>query len=176
MAAMPPPAMAPRSSSLRFSRRRRSPGCSLAEGRPSGFPVTAVEGPHAHALDRALVEATHVHAVAVGMRARHVERLDASHPAEEMVRGPGVEAVRGERLVAREEAKLRFRHDEVQVARAPADRAVALRDGELARRLELEAHAAAVAAAGVANVYSRCRIQQNDAVPRMSVRTSAGRP
>src|SRR5690349_19271502 len=57
------------------------------------FPVPAVDLAHAGDAERALVEAAHVHAEPVRVRARHVERLDAAVPAEEVLRGPGVELV-----------------------------------------------------------------------------------
>src|SRR5690348_14576072 len=66
------------------------------------FPVLSVDLPRARDPERAFVEAARVDAVAVGMRARHVERLDAAVPAEKVLRGAGVELVGRERLLARE--------------------------------------------------------------------------
>src|SRR5262249_33735497 len=86
---------------------------------------------------------------AVGVRARHVERLDPADRAEQVPGHPGVERVRGELVRAAQQPEPRLRHHEVQVAGLRADRAVALVHLDLGGRVDLEADAAAVTAAGV---------------------------
>jgi hypothetical protein len=85
------------------------------------------------------------------MRARHVERLDAAGGAEEVLRDPGIEGVAGERIIPREQAEARPRHDQVEEAELAAHRAVALGGLDVGGRVDLEADAAAVAAALVAD-------------------------
>ena len=70
-----------------------------------------------------------------GMRARNVERLDAAHRAEQVARGAGVEAVVGEHVVAFEQPEAVGLDDQMQVAGAPAHRAVAVDRLDVARVL-----------------------------------------
>ena len=64
-----------------------------------------------------------------------------------MPRRPGVEAVLGERVGAGEQTEAVRLDDEVKVGGATAHRAVALHRLDRGRGVDLEAHAAAVAAA-----------------------------
>ena len=73
----------------------------------AGFPVGAVERRDPHPLHGLRVEATGVHAVAVGVRARDVERLHAADGAKKMLRRPGIEGVGGEVSFALLELELR---------------------------------------------------------------------
>jgi hypothetical protein len=66
-----------------------------------------------------------------------------------MLRHAGVEAVGREEFLTFEQAKAGFRHDQVQIRGLGADRAVAFCDRDAGRGADFEAHAAAVAAAGV---------------------------
>ena len=52
-------------------------------GDRAALPMAAVEVLHRDRRDGPGLEAAHVDADAVGVGARHVERLDAAHPAEE---------------------------------------------------------------------------------------------
>src|SRR3974377_812073 len=111
------------------------------------FPMLPVEhgntcNPHA-----ATVEAAHIDAKSVWLRARHVEALDAANRAEVMLCGASVEGVGGELVRALEQAEALFRHYEVKIARLSADRAIALLGFDLLRRQYLVAHRAAVTAA-----------------------------
>src|SRR5262249_38935118 len=110
------------------------------------LPLASVEGlgRDRQLLDRPLIQAARVDAVAVGMRARHIERLDAAHRAEKMLRHAGVESIRGEEFRALEQAEARLRHDQVQEPRLRADRAIALGDREAGGRLDFEADPAAM--------------------------------
>src|SRR5487761_1158931 len=113
------------------------------------LPFPAVEGPHGHLLEGAGVEAAGIDAETVGMGARDVERLDAAHRAEEMLRRAGVESVSREHVLAREQLEVLRAHDEMQVAGLAAHRAVAVRARPSRGRERLESDPAAVAAPAV---------------------------
>ena len=95
-------------------RRRR--GAQRSSAGRGLLPVPSVEGTDADLLERSIVEAAQVHAVAVGVRARHVEGLDAAVPAEEVTSLSGVEGVGRERVLAPQQPEVLARHDQVQVA------------------------------------------------------------
>ena len=63
--------------------------------------VRAVKGLGVESGDRSRIEATHVHAIAIGMGAGDVEGLDATRRAEVVLGYAGVERVAGETLRAR---------------------------------------------------------------------------
>ena len=65
-----------------------------------GLAIGIVERGDVEPLDGSRVQATRVDAESVGMAARHVEALDPAVPAEQMVRGAGVEGVFGQRIGA----------------------------------------------------------------------------
>src|SRR5665213_1547395 len=114
----------------------------------AGFPVLAVEGldPQIQALGR--VETARVDAPAIRVRARAVEALHPAFRAEQVLRHPGVEAVFAQAFRALGDAEPALRHDHVDEAGLAAHGAIAaLRLDRLAER-HLEAHAAALAAAG----------------------------
>src|SRR6185436_19320914 len=113
------------------------------------LPVPAVDPAHARDLESSLVQAAHVDAVAVRVRARHVEGLDAAVRAEEVPRDFRVELVVGQRILAGEQPEILFLDEQVLVPRACAHRAVAIAHLECLRRLDLEAHAPAMATAGM---------------------------
>src|SRR6185503_14629939 len=98
------------------------------------LPVLAVRARDRRVLDGSFVEAARVDAVAVRMRARHVERLDAADRAERVLRGLGVELVSGECVRARKELEARLRHDQMKVAGSAADRAITIGNFDPRRR------------------------------------------
>lgn len=59
------------------------------------FPVPAIERCDFNVGYRRRVETAHIDAVAVGIRARHVEGLDAANFAEKMLGDAGIESVSG---------------------------------------------------------------------------------
>jgi hypothetical protein len=93
-----------------------------------------------------------------------------------VLRDAGIEAVDREEILTFEEPKMRFGHNQVQITGLGADRAVALGDGDLAGRENLEGYAAAVAAAAMGDFYSRCRIQMKALEPARRVKSSATKP
>jgi len=66
-----------------------------------------------------------------------------------MLRDAGVEAIGCEKFATTKQAKARLRHDEMQITGLRVNRAVSLGHRDLGRRADFEAHAAAVAAAGM---------------------------
>jgi RNase P/RNase MRP subunit p30 len=104
---------------------RSFPG-ELADLRLGSVALVVVEGLDLDVLDARALEAAHVDAVAVGVGARHVEGLDAAVAAEQVARGARVERVLAEALGAAQQPKAGARHDQVQIARHAADRAVAV--------------------------------------------------
>src|SRR5262249_15845084 len=95
-------------------------------------------------------EASRVHHVAGWIGARAIEGRDAAVAAEVMERAPGAELVRRELGLALQEAEAVRGDHVVQVALAPADRAIGFADtGELGPDLELNAPAVARPAIGL---------------------------
>src|ERR1044071_6359776 len=131
------------------------------------LPVLSVLSHDGHLFERALVEAARIHAVAVGMGARDVERLHAACRAEQVSRRTGVERVGGERLRAGHEPEAFFRHDQMEVARSRTHRAVALGDLEARGGLRLATHAAAVAASPMRD--HRATLTQNPPARRRAL-------
>ena len=122
-----------------------------------GIAIGVVERLHVDGFDRRRVEAVHVDVVAVGVRARHVERLDSTDAAEAMLRRAGVECVLGQRIGAGEQAKTRGGHDQMQVAAHATDRTIALECGDACGRVDFEANGAAMAAAAMGDEHTHVR-------------------
>src|SRR5258706_1899233 len=104
------PGLKPRASVL------RRPPCAMGNAdlsvgeRPTTcrqllLPLAAVEWLHLDALDRPPIETARVDAVTIRMRARHVERFDATGRAEQVLRGSGVECVGRQGISAPEQSK-----------------------------------------------------------------------
>lgn len=116
------------------------------------FPIASVERGDGE-LRRLRVEAAHVHAIAVGVRARNIERLDTANLAERMLGDAGIEGVGRDVLGAAHEFQSGPRHDEMQITRLRADRAIALARFDVLWRLDLESHRAAMAAPMVPHAH-----------------------
>ena len=117
--------------------------------------MLAIEPLDLHGAEVDTVEAPDVHVDSVGMRARDVEAGDAAVAAEEMARGHRPELIRRESILAREQAELLARNDQMEVCLAGTDGAVALRHaGEVTRHLE--ADTTAVAAPGMGRHGAGC--------------------
>ena len=112
------------------------------------FPVAPVER-RDRERDRLRVEAAHVDAVAVRVRARNIERFDAAGLAERVPGDAGIEGVNAQIFRSLEQLESGARYDEVQVARFRADRTVALAHLDVLGRFHFEPNRAAVAASGV---------------------------
>ena len=112
------------------------------------LPVPAVEFADLERRNIDAVEAARVDVDLIGVRARHVERMDAAGLAERMLGGAGVELVGGQIVFAAYQFELLGRHDEMQKALLGAHRAIAIRDAaEIGG--DRKTHPAAVAAAFV---------------------------
>src|SRR5688572_9770814 len=85
------------------------------------LPLAPVERLDRHLFHRARVQAARVDAQPVGMRARHVEGLDAADRAEQVLRDAGVESVVSQRVPAADEGEAVGGNNEVQVAGLAAD-------------------------------------------------------
>src|SRR5512141_2607825 len=120
-------------------------------GRP-GFAIGIVELAHAHALDRRWIETTHIDVDTVGVRTRNVEDLDAADLAEPVFGDTGIERVLGQVFGALQQAKARGRHDKVQEPGHAANRTIALDRLDACRRVDFDAHAAAMAGATVRDI------------------------
>jgi hypothetical protein len=111
------------------------------------FPILPVEWGDRDCLYRARVEAAHVDAVTIGIRARHVEGFNPANFTEQMSGDTGIEHVGREGVGALQQFESRLRHDEMKKARLAADRAVALIRFDLRGREDFESHTPAVATA-----------------------------
>src|SRR5262245_36628731 len=140
-------------------------------GAVRALPVLSVLAHDGHVLERAFVEAARIHAVTVGMRARHVERFHAAYRAEEVARGAGVELVGGQNVGTGKQPEPLLRHDEMEVPRSRAHRAVALGDLDARGSERLEAHPAAMAASPMRD--HRPTLTQNPLTRRRGVRAGA---
>src|SRR5262249_7408786 len=109
------------------------------------FPMLAVEQRNARHAHGAVIEAAHIDAETVGLRARNIEALDAAHRAEMMLRRSGIERVGGDLVRALGQSEALGGHDEMQIAGPAADRAVAFLDLDLVWRQHFEAYRAAMA-------------------------------
>src|ERR1700683_5552268 len=111
---------------VRSSARSRFLGEALGLSR---FPIATLEETRrlkSRSVDA--IETAGVDADLVGLRARHIEGVDAAMRAEGMLRYAGEESVGGERLLAREQLEILLCGDEVQDPLLRADRAVAFRN------------------------------------------------
>src|SRR2546428_1748218 len=109
------------------------------------LPMLAVEGVGTDVCQVDAVEAADFDAELVGIRARHVEGVNAAMPAEGVLGGSRVELVGRELVLAAQQLEPFRRHDEMQKAFLGADRAIALGDVREVRS-DAKANAAAMAA------------------------------
>src|SRR5215470_8770436 len=77
------------------------------------LPLTAVELRDVHFLHCAWVETARVDTETVGMRTRHIERLDAADRAEQVLGRAGVKGIACERFAAGKQPKAVRGNDEV---------------------------------------------------------------
>lgn len=108
------------------------------------LPVLPIEL-HDPNQGRLRFKAVDVYVHAIGVRPRHVERLDAADAAESMPGEAGVEPVGGQAFLSRDELELRPGHDQVKEAGFRTDRAIAVLGLDDFRRLHLESNCAAMA-------------------------------
>src|ERR1700704_895462 len=109
--------------------------------------MLAVEWRDACHAEGALLKAAHIDAIAVGLRARHVEALYSAHGAKMMLCRSSVEAVGGDPTGAGEQPEALLGYDQMHIAGHAADRAIAVLDFDLVGRQHLEGDGAAMAPA-----------------------------
>src|SRR5215469_982978 len=85
------------------------------------------------------------------MRARHIEGLDPANRTEQVLRRVGIESVRGKYIAAGKQLETIRGHDEVQVARFAANRAIALGELQPCRCEHFESDSPAVTASSMRN-------------------------
>src|SRR5882762_1184245 len=90
------------------------------------FPLLAVDFGDDHFTNGSAVEATGVNAVSIRVRARNIERLDATGRAKQVFGRAGVELIGRQRIRTGQQLESRFRNGQMQVAGFRADRAVAI--------------------------------------------------
>ncbi len=78
-----------------------------------GFPVLAVEIFDSDVFDRIGLEATCVDTDPFGIGARHIKGFDAAMPTKIMLRHTRIEGVRGQCILAFEQAKSIFGYNQV---------------------------------------------------------------
>src|SRR6266403_2047493 len=110
-------------------------------------------------IDGSRVEAARVHAEAIRMRTRHVERFDAANRTEQVLGRVRVEAVRCQNIAARKQLEAIGGNHQVQVARLATHGAVAVGNLELGRCHHFESDATAMTTAGVCNHESPCSLR-----------------
>jgi len=110
------------------------------------LPVPAVERQHFERAQIDPVEAADIDVDFVGIRARHVERMNAASRAKGMFCRAGVEPIGGERVLAADKLELLRRHNQMQKAFFATDRAVAVGDPRQVR-CHAKAHAATMTTA-----------------------------
>ena len=113
------------------------------------LPVSPVEGMDLESVKQIPIQAPEVHIVVVGVRARSVERCDATDPAEVVARCVRVEGVGRKRVFSAQQLEMCRWDDKVNVALLGADRAVALL-GPPTCHPDAESKRAAVAASFIA--------------------------
>src|SRR5450755_121069 len=83
------------------------------------------------------------------MGAWNIERIDTAHRAEKVLRHPRIERIRRKTFFALEQAKLRFRHDKMQISRLGAHRAIAIQNVDARWGGHLESDLSAVTASAM---------------------------
>src|SRR5580698_3192754 len=121
----------------------------VAIGFPAFFPIAAVKRLYGNGFNGVAVDAAHVDADAVRMRAGNVEGFYSACGAEKMLRDMRVEGIRGERFAAADQFESIGGYDQMQISVFAANRTIAVRHFQLRRRDHLEADSTAMTAAGV---------------------------
>src|SRR5689334_9871670 len=105
--------------------------------------IVVVERRDLDAFDRVAIEAAYVDVDALRMRTRHIERLDPADATEAVSGRTGIKSILSQDFGAREQAKARRGHDQMQKTCHAADRAIAVERFDARRRVDLETHRSA---------------------------------
>jgi hypothetical protein len=100
----------------------------LSAPRRCYFPILAVKGTNLKRREIDVVQAAGVDHPSLRREARPVKRMDPAVSTEVVCRGPGVELVGGQRLLAREDSELFYLRRLVECPLSLTQRAVTLRD------------------------------------------------
>ena len=122
-----------------------------------GLPFATIERSNRQLLDRFRIDAPCIHADAIRMRTRHIERFDAADGTKQMLGRVSIETVCSERVVAAKQFESIGRDHEMQVAGLAADGAVAFRYFQSLRRNDLKSDATTVTASAMRNHWSSSR-------------------
>jgi hypothetical protein len=113
------------------------------------FPALAIEARDSLRFYRTQVQAIDIDADAVRMRSRHVIGLDSAVATEDMLRHTGIKRINLNVILSADQPETVRRHEQMQVARHTADAAITIRYFEVVGRIDFEAHATAMTAAGM---------------------------
>ena len=113
------------------------------------FPIEPIKLSDFDVRNRLRLQTAHIHAEAVRIRARHVERFDPTNSAKEMVRDASVESVGREEFRSLDQFETGPGNDEMKVTALAANRTIARGRFDLGWRHHLEFHPATVTTAGV---------------------------
>ena len=83
------------------------------------------------------------------MRSRHIEGFDPTFTAKAVLRNPGIERIRSQRVLAGEQAEILVCHKQMQVSAHTADTAVAPCRLDILWRIDLKLHTATMTATAV---------------------------
>ena len=109
------------------------------------FPVRTVKWRYFERRNARRVQAVRIDADPTGVGPRHVEGLDATMAAEVVLRNTCIEGIGFDIVLAREQAKIIFCNDQMQVSGHPANTAVTLVSHNICRRLNFKSHLATMA-------------------------------
>jgi hypothetical protein len=113
------------------------------------FPIASVEVGDPYVGDGLGLQTTGVDTDPVGVRTRHVERLDTAGLTKVVLGDTGVEGVGGEVFFSADNSEFRSRYDQVEIGGHGADGAVAEPDLDLRGSFNLEPNFAAMTTAAV---------------------------
>src|ERR1700674_4128209 len=121
------------------------------------LPFATIERRNRHLLDRFRIDAPCVHADAIRMRARHVERFDAAHGTKQMLGRVSIETVGPERVAAAKQFKSIGGDHEVQVTGLAANGAVTFGYSQSLRGDDLKSDATTVTNPSICDHWSSPR-------------------
>ena len=121
------------------------------------LPFAAIQRSNRQLLDRFRIDTSCVHADAIRMRPRHVERFDAAHGTEQVLGRVSIEAVGPKRVAAAKQFKSIGRDHEVQVTGLAANGAVAFGYAQPLRRDDLKSDTTTMTTTAMRNHWSSSR-------------------
>lgn len=113
------------------------------------FPVLPVKGGDGDGLDRRRVQATDVDTESVRVGTRHIEGPTPAMPAEIVPGRARIECIKRKVFFATDESEGGSRHDEMQIPRSCAHRAIAFVSFDALGRLDLDCDGTAMTASCV---------------------------